>query len=176
MRVVPDMVLYDVADLSVVWVLADIYEMDLSTVAMGQPVDFSLDYLPGKNFQGVVSYIYPEVSETTRTVKVRVELNNPGFELKPGMFGEVRIKKTFHHKLVVPLSAVLSTGVKNIVFIKSGEGHFEQREVQGGIKNGEFYEILGGLNEGDEVVYEGNFLLDSEAKLKASVAGTEPTH
>ncbi len=166
--------LLDIADLSRVWVLADVYEYELPFVREGQAAAMTLSYLPGRTFEGRITLVYPFLSEATRTVKVRLEFPNPGFMLKPEMFGEVQLESDSGEGLVVPDSAVISSGTRDIVFVDVGDGYFEPREVELGVRLPEAVQILDGLAEGERVVASGNFLIDSESKLKAalSAAGT----
>ncbi len=162
--------LLDIADLSQVWVLADIYEYELPFIRLGQAATVTLSYLPGRTFEGHVTLIYPVVSEATRTVKVRIELANPDFVLKPEMYAEVEIQSELGEKLVVPESAVISTGKRDIAFVESGDGYFEPRELTLGVRLTDRFEVLAGLAEGEKVLVSGNFLVDSESKLKAALA------
>ncbi len=165
-RVAADTVLYTVADLSTVWVMADVFEYEASAVRMGQPATLTLSYLPGRVFRGRVSYIMPQVDPNTRTLKVRIEFSNPGFALKPDMYGEVELQGGGARRLVVPQSAVLQSGDRQTVFLDAGDGHFEPRVVKTGVQAGDRIEILSGLKEGDRIVVSGNFLLDSESRLR----------
>ena len=162
--------LLDIADLSQVWVLADVYEYELPFIRLGQTATVTLSYLPGRAFEGRVTLIYPVVSEATRTVKVRIELANPEFVLKPEMYAEVEIRSELGEKLVVPESAVISTGKRDIAFVESGDGYFEPRELTLGVRLTDRFEVLAGLAEGEKVLVSGNFLVDSESKLKAALA------
>ncbi len=165
-RVAADTVLYTVADLSTVWVMADVFEYEASAVRMGQPAALTLSYLPGRVFHGRVSYIMPQVDPNTRTLKVRIEFPNGDFALKPDMYGEVELKTGGARRLVVPQSAVLQSGDRQTVFLDAGDGHFEPRVVKTGVQAADRIEILSGLKEGDRIVVSGNFLLDSESRLR----------
>jgi Cu(I)/Ag(I) efflux system membrane fusion protein len=169
-RIEPGTKLLDIADLSRVWVLADIYEYELPFVQLGQPATMTLSYLPGRTFEGRVSFIYPTLSEATRTVKVRVELPNPDGALKPEMYAQVEIHADFGDRLSVPESAVISTGTRDIAFVDRGAGSFEPRALTLGLRLPDRFEVLGGLTEGEQVLTSGNFLVDSESKLKAALA------
>ena len=171
MRVMPADSLYDIIDLSSVWVLADVYEVNLPFVRIGQPAEISLTYQPGKAWRGQVTFIYPTLDEKTRTVKVRIELSNPSGLLKPEMYANVEFKGSLGKALAVPESAVITTGERAVVFVAKGEGEFEPREVSTGVKVRNFYEIRSGLTAGEKVVTGANFLLDSESKLKAAISG-----
>jgi Cu(I)/Ag(I) efflux system membrane fusion protein len=170
-RVMPADTLYDITDLSSVWVLADLYEINVPFVKIGDPATISLSYDPGKVFKGRVSFINPNVDEKSRTVKVRIVLENPFGALKPDMYAEVGFGGQLGYGVAVPDSAVMGTGEREMVFIAKGGGLFEPREVKTGIKVRGFYEIKKGVAEGESVVTGANFLLDSESKLKAAIAG-----
>ena len=176
MRVMPGDSLYDIIDLSTVWVLADVHEVNLPFVRMGQPAEVRLSYQPGKVWKGRVTYLYPTLEEKTRTVKVRLELPNSGGTLKPEMFADVEFKGSLGKALAVPESAVLSTGERTLVFVTNGEGAFEPREVTTGMKVRNYYEIKSGLSAGERVATGANFLIDSESKLKAAISGTGGGH
>jgi len=162
--------LYDIVDLSTVWVQADIYEMNLQFIRLGQPASMSLAYQPGKTWHGRVTFINPTLDPATRTVKARLEFANPNNELKPDMYADVVIGGARGNGIAVPESAVISTGERNIVFVSKGNGVFEPREVVLGSRVRNLYEIKQGVAEGESVVTGANFLLDSESKLKASVS------
>ena len=161
--------LLDIADLSRVWIIASVYEYELPFVKVGQPATVTLAYLAGKTFQGKVSFIYPVLEESTRTVQVRVEFANPELELKPDMFVQVALQGNLGERLAVPDSAVLSSGTRNLVFVAQGEGYFEPREIHVGLRLPEAVEVLDGLSEGEVVVTSGNFFLDSESRLKSAL-------
>jgi Cu(I)/Ag(I) efflux system membrane fusion protein len=168
-RVTPEAALFEVADLSRVWVLADVYEQDLPTVKVGTRGDIRATHLPGRTLSGVVSFVMPAVDPATRTVKVRLEVANPGLVLKPEMFVDVTLEGRRGRGLVVPESALLDSGARRLVFLDRGEGRYEPREVTLGAKVRGGFEIRSGLAPGDRVVVSGNFLLDSESSLKAAV-------
>jgi Cu(I)/Ag(I) efflux system membrane fusion protein len=165
-RVTPDTVLYTVADLSTVWVIADVFEYEAANVKLNAPATLTLGYLPNRTFHGRVSYILPQVDPNTRTLKVRIQFDNPGYLLKPEMFGQVELRIGAAKRLVVPSSAVLNSGDRQVVFMDKGEGRFEQREVKIGAELDGRTEIVSGLQAGDRVVSAGNFLIDSESRLK----------
>jgi membrane fusion protein, copper/silver efflux system len=165
-RVMGDTVLYTLADQSTVWVVADVFEFEAAGVRVGQPAALTLSYLPGRVFHGKVSYILPQVDPNTRTLKVRIEFPNPGFALKPDMYGEVELKTGGGRRLVVPQSAVLQSGDGATVYLDLGDGRFEPRAVKTGAQAGGRIEILSGLKEGDRIVTSGNFLMDSESRLR----------
>ncbi len=162
--------LLTVADLSRLWILADVYEHDLPFVHEGQEATVSLSYLPGRAFQGKVLYVYPTLDEKTRTVKVRLEIPNPEGILKPGMFADVRLESAMRGVLAVPDSAILDSGMRQVVFASLGAGRFEPRQVRPGRRAEGFTEILSGLAEGERVVAAAAFMLDAESKL-AEAAG-----
>lgn len=170
MRVDPSMVLYKIADLSTVWVQADIYEYELPLVREGQQAIVRFSYYPGQTFRGRVIYVYPYLDSKTRTAKVRFELpNTADWKLKPGMFADVELSVAMGRRLAVPQEAVLDSGTRQIVFVEKGEGHFEPQEVKLGLKVDTKYEILSGLTSGTRVVASANFFLDSESKLRESM-------
>jgi Cu(I)/Ag(I) efflux system membrane fusion protein len=168
MFVEPDKRLYTIADLSKVWVNAEIYEYEVSFVGVGQTATMTFASYPGEQFHGRVSYIYPYVNKETRTVKVRLDLPNPDIRIKPEMYGEVVVNVDRGSHVAIPEQAVLDTGTRTLVFVVRGEGVFEPRAVKLGPRIGSFYEVHEGVTEGDRVVTSGNFLIDSESKLMAS--------
>jgi multidrug efflux pump subunit AcrA (membrane-fusion protein) len=169
MKVMPADTLFDILDLSHVWVLADVYEYELPRLSVGQRATMTLSYWPGRVWNGTVTYVYPAVDEKTRTVKVRVELDNPKEELKPEMFADVTIHGSAREVLQVPDDAILESGTRNIVFVSQGEGKLMPREVSVGDHGAGVVEIRDGLKEGDVVVLGANFLVDSESRLKAAI-------
>ncbi|MFN3477392.1 MAG: efflux RND transporter periplasmic adaptor subunit, partial [Candidatus Methylomirabilales bacterium] len=172
----PEMELYTIADLSTIWIQADIYEYELPLIKVGQEATVSLSYYPGQVFKGKVIYIYPYLKDKTRTIRVRFEFpNTPDWKLKPEMFSNVEVKIKLGKKLAVPEEAVLDSGVRQIVFVAKGEGLFEPREVKLGAKVDNYYEVLSGLSKGEKVVTSANFLIDSESRLKAAM-GAMPGH
>ena len=177
MRVTPADILFDIADLSAVWILADAYESDLSTVQLGMGAEVTLTYEPGRTWRGTVTYINPTVEPGTRTIKVRVEVANTDYALKPDMFADVVLHRELGDALFVPESAVLKPGDRQIVFLDRGDGRLEPREIETGARVEGGYAVLSGLAEGDKVVTSANFLIDSESSLKAALAssGGAPT-
>ena len=165
-RITPETPLYTIADLSTVWVIADVFEYEAAGIRTGAPATLTLAYLPGRAFRGRVSYILPQVDPGTRTLKVRLEFDNPGYTLKPEMYGEIELASGAARRLVVPQQAVLDSGDRQVVFIDRGDGSFEPREVKAGSESGGHVEILNGLKAGERIVTSGNFLLDSESRLK----------
>ncbi len=170
MYVTPEMNLYEIADLSTVWVYADIYEYELPMVKVGQETIVTLASYPGETFRGRVIYIYPYLNTETRTVKVRMEFPNPHGKLKPGMYGNVELQAKAGKKLAVPQEAVLDSGIRKLVFVDKGEGMYEPREVTLGNKVNHFYPVLSGLKPGEKVVTSATFLIDSESKLMAATS------
>jgi len=172
MEVKPGMSLYVIADLSEIWVYADIYEFESPWVKEGQPAIMTLSYEPGKKYYGKVQYVYPYLEEKTRTIKVRLSFPNPKMELKPGMYANVVIHTSpIENAVVVPLEAVLFSGERNLVFVALGGGRFAPRDVVIGLESGDgYYQILEGLKEGETVVTSAQFLLDSESKLQESIS------
>jgi RND family efflux transporter MFP subunit len=172
-HVTPDTVLYTVADLAGVWVLADVFEYEAPNVRLGQAAKLTLEGVPGRVFYGRVSYILPQVDPETRTLKVRIAFDNPGNVLKPDMYGQVELETGGARRLVVPQSAVLDSGDRQTVFVDRGNGNFEPRAVKTGEQTGGHVEILSGLKAGERIVTSGNFLLDSESQLKAATSGMD---
>ncbi len=166
MRIMPGEKMFDMVDLSSLWVIADIYEYELSLIKVGNQAAITLAYLPGREFSSRIDYIYPEISAQTRTVKVRLKLNNPGHSLKPQMFANVVLKINLGNKLVIPESAVMDTGKAMVVYVDLGNGAFEPREIKAGVRTDGYVEVLRGLKSGEKVVAAANFLVDSEAQLK----------
>jgi len=164
-------VLYSVADLSTVWVKADVYESDLAQIRPGQSVEITSDALSGKTIQGSVEFIEPKAATETRTVPVHVHVANPGMRLRPGMF--VRAVFSLHQEnaLVVPRSAVLDTGTRKLVYIAKADGVFEAREIQTGRPNNDLFPVISGLKPGERVVTNGNFLIDSQTRLSGGMTG-----
>lgn len=162
--------LYTIADLSEIWVNADIYEQELPHVRIGQPATVTLSYMPGKTFRGVVDYVDPYLEEETRTTKARVVLSNPGFLLKPNMFANVELRTQLGESLLVPEDAVIDTGERQVVFLVLEGGHFLPREIQAGMHADGEIQVLAGLEEGDVVVSGAAFLVDSESKLGSALS------
>jgi membrane fusion protein, copper/silver efflux system len=175
-RVDPDRELFEVADLSRVWAIADVYERELARVRPGLAASLTLDAYPGKRFDGRIQYVYPRLETETRTLPVRVAFKNAQGTLKPGLFGTVEIGLPARSAVTVPSEAVIDTGDRRYVFVEASPGRFEPRVVTVGERSGERVEILEGLAEGERVVSSGNFFIDSESRLKASIAqGPEPS-
>ncbi len=176
MRFMPGEMLYQITDLSSVWVLADVFEQDIALVKSGAKAKVMINAYPGKAFSGSISYVYPTLRAETRTVQVRIELPNPGRLLKPGMFAQVELAVAARSKVVtVPLSAVIDSGTRRIVLVQAKEGRFEPREVKLGARSDNYVEVLEGVKDGEQVVVAANFLIDAESNLKAAIAGFGPT-
>jgi len=169
MRVMPDKELYTIADLSTVWVNADIYEYELAHIHVGQKATINLSYFPARNFVGKVTWISPIMDEKTRTAKVRLEFANRDFILKPEMYANAEIEINAGRKLAVPDEAVLDSGLRKVVFLDKGEGRFEPAEVKIGNKFDGYYEVLEGLSPGERILASAGFLLDSESRLKEAM-------
>ena len=176
MGVMPGMALFKLADLSVVWLIADIYEFELPFIRLGQQASVQLSYIPGETFTGKAIYIYPSLNPETRTAKVRFEFPNPHGKLKPEMYANVEIKVHLGHKLAVPEGAIIDTGLRQLAIIDKGSGYFEPREVKVGTKVDNYYEVIKGLKAGEKVVTSANFLIDSESKLKEAIGGVGSAH
>ncbi len=166
-------VLYQVADLSRVWLLADVFEQDLGQVRIGQTANIKVDAYPEKVFAGKVTFIYPTVTPESRTAKVRIELANPQALLKPSMYARAEFISSGGKgkALTVPDSAVLDTGTRQLVLIERGEGRFEPRPVKLGMHGDGYIEVLDGVKAGENVVVSANFLIDAESNLKAAFSG-----
>lgn len=166
MRIMPGEKLFDIADLSSLWIIADIYEYELSLIKIGQAALIGLSYLPGRDFATVVDYIYPALSAQTRTARVRFTIPNPEGRLKPQMFTNVELKIDLGRRLSIPENAVIDTGLRQIVYVDKGEGIFEPREIERGMGVEGWREVRRGLKAGDRVAKAATFLIDSEAQLK----------
>jgi Cu(I)/Ag(I) efflux system membrane fusion protein len=169
-RVDPDRELFDVADLSRVWAIGDVYERDVGRVKPGLAAALTLDAYPGKRFDGRIEYVYPRLEPETRTLPVRVAFANAQGALKPGLFGTVEIGLPAKTGVTVPSEAVIDTGDRRYVFVETAPGHFDPRVVTAGERSGERIEILDGVAAGERVASSGNFFIDSESRLKASIA------
>jgi Cu(I)/Ag(I) efflux system membrane fusion protein len=172
MRFMPGEALYQVSDLSSVWVIADVFEQDLGLVKTGTKAQVKINAYPDKSFEGKVTYVYPTLKAETRTVPVRVELANPGLLLKPGMFAQMEMQVGGKTQVItVPVSAVIDSGTRQIVLVQLKEGRFEPREVKLGARSDTHVEVISGVKEGELVVVAANFLIDAESNLKAAVGG-----
>ena len=161
--------LYRIAGLDSVWVEAEVYESELPLIEVGQPAEVTLPYLPGRRFDGTVSFVYPYLRGATRTGTLRVRLANPDLVLKPEMYANVVIRLDLGERLVVPEQAVLYAGERSFVFVDLGEGRLKPTAVVTGIETGDEIEILSGLSAGDPVVTSGNFLIAAESRLKLAM-------
>jgi len=162
--------LFTLAKLDALWIIADVFERDAPWVKKGQTASIEMDYMPGSLKDAKVDYIYPVLNRKNRTIKIRLILPNPNVILKPGMFATVRIHtKPIEDSILVPTEAVIHSGERNIAFIYKGDGLFEPRELKLGVKGDHQYQVLSGLKSGDKVVTSGQFLLDSESRLKEAV-------
>ncbi|WP_153109813.1 efflux RND transporter periplasmic adaptor subunit [Propionivibrio limicola] len=180
MRFMPGEMLYQVADLSSVWVVADVFEQDIGLLKPGAKATVRINAYPDKIFEGKVSYVYPTLNPDTRTVPVRVELANPGLLLKPAMFAQVELpvaaqKNGMANVVTVPVSAIIDSGKRQIALVQLGKdekaGRFEPREVKLGARSDNYVEVIEGIKEGEQVVVAANFLIDAESNLKAAVGG-----
>lgn len=170
MFIKPSQSVMTLADLSSVWLLAEVFERQTEWVEVGQTAEVTLSYIPGRVWEGKVEYIYPTLDPKTRTLKVRLRFDNPGEKLKPNMYANVKIfGGATEDTIVIPLEALIRTGREERVIIALGEGRFEARTVKAGIESGEFVEILEGLDADENVVTSGQFLIDSEASMRASL-------
>lgn len=165
-RVMPETELYAIADLSRVWIMADVFESDAGKVRPGSAAVVKLPYETGRDIRAKVSYIQPQVDPATRTLKVRLEAPNPGLALKPDMFVQVEFQFAVAPRLAVPADAVINTGLRKTVFVDRGNGNFEPRRVETGVRFGDRIQVLSGLSPGERIVTAGAFLIDSEAQLK----------
>ena len=165
-RITPETELYNIVDLSRVWIMADVFENDAPMVRLDQQVTVSL--ASARSFRARVDYIQPQVDPTTRTLKVRLEADNPEMLLKPDMYVDVEFRVATPRRITVPSEAVLNSGERQTVFVDRGNGYIEPREVQTGERVGDRLEIVKGLQPGERIVTSGNFLIDSESQLKAA--------
>ena len=165
-------VLFRIADLSVVWVLADVSERDLGLIALGQKVTVTPKGYPDRTFAGTIGLIYPVLNKETRTARIRIELANADTILRPNMYADVVIESGVNQPVIaVPESAIISSGMRQVALIDKGEGRFEPREVKTGMRGDGYVEVKDGIAEGDKVVVAANFLIDAESNLKAALQG-----
>jgi len=170
MHVKPGMNLYMIADLSNIWLIADIYEYEVPWIKLGQEVEMNLSYFPGKPFKGKVTFIDPMLDPESRTLKVRMEFPNPNSELKPEMYANVTLKSEVTKKTIaVPEEAVMYSGDKTMAMIQKPSGAFESRELNLGVKTQGYVQVISGLKAGERVVTSSNFLIDSESRLKEAL-------
>jgi RND family efflux transporter MFP subunit len=170
----PDMRLYALADLSTVWVNAQVFQSDLARVKIAAPVTITVDTFPGRTLSGRVDFIYPDVDMATRTARVRIVLSNPDGSLSPGMFVRAALKVSMGTQLIIPASGVLQSGTRQIIFVDHGNGYLEPREVQLGTRVGDDFVVLRGLKEGEQIITSANFLIDSESQLQAALGSFTP--
>ena len=175
MYITPEMELYRIIDLSRLWIIVTLYEYDLAVISEGDEAVISLPYDPEKSFTGKISYIYPEIEEETRTAKARIEIDNQEQRFKPGMFANVEMKKNLGESVIVPDDAVLDTGTRSIVFVKTDISHFEPREVKVGPRVEDNIIILSGLDGGEDIVVSAHFLIDAESKFQAAIRKGAPS-
>jgi Cu(I)/Ag(I) efflux system membrane fusion protein len=172
MRFMPGEMLYQIADLSSVWVIAEVPEQDIGHVQLGSRTQVAVDAYPDRTFDGKVDFIYPTLNGATRTVQVRMEIANPKGLLKPAMFANAQIAVGKGGKvLTVPTSAVIDGGTRQVVLVRLTEGRFEPRTVSLGQRSDDYIEVLNGIAEGEQVVTSANFLIDAESNLKAALGG-----
>ena len=168
-------VAFRIADHSAVWVMADVAEGDLDAIQPGQAVKVTVRARPGRTFTGTVTLITPHLMKETRTARVRIELPNPDLALLPDMYADVEISTGSGERVVaVPASAIIDSGSRQIVLLDLGQGRFEPREVKPGRQGDGFVEVMGGVQEGDKVVVDGNFLIDAESNLQSALKGFTP--
>jgi membrane fusion protein, copper/silver efflux system len=165
--------LVEVADLSVVWVWAEFYENELPMLQVGEKIDVTTKSYPGEKFEGTITLINPFLEEAKRTAKVRIDIANPDFKLRPGMYVNVGLAMDMGQALTVPVSAVMPTGTRTVVFVDRGEGKLEPRIVELGTKYGDIYEVKSGLKENERVVASANFLIDAESKVQGALRAFE---
>jgi len=172
MRFMPGEMLYQIADLSSLWVIAEVTEQDIGQVQLGDRVRIAVVAYPERDFAGKVDFIYPTLNSATRTVQVRMEVSNPKGLLKPAMFANAQIVAGKRDTvLTVPASAVIDSGTRQVVLVRLAEGRFEPRAVTLGSRSDDFVEVLAGVAEGEQVVTSANFLIDAESNLKAALGG-----
>ena len=169
--VTPKTDLYDIADLSTIWVMVDIYEYEAPYVHIGQAASMQLSYFPGRTYHGRVDYVYPTLDPATRTIKVRLAFPNPNYELKPNMYANVKLNVNYGLQTLIPSEAVLNSGTRQVVFVAKPHGYFEPREIKVGDQFDGQAVVLAGLKPGEKIVASGNFLIDSESRLGTALQG-----
>jgi Cu(I)/Ag(I) efflux system membrane fusion protein len=171
MRFMPGDPLYRIADLSVLWLIAEVFEQDLNLVRPGQDAHITVNAFPGEEFHGKVAFVYPTLNAQTRTAQVRIELPNPQGRLRPAMYASVLLAAGSGDKpvLTVPASAVLHSGIRQVVLVELGEGRYQPREVRLGLRGDQYVQVLEGLGDGERVVTSANFLIDAESNLRAAL-------
>lgn len=173
MWVTPEINVYTIADHSVVWVHVDLYENEIASVRLGQRATMRVPAYPDRVFEGRVTFIWPHLEPTTRTLKVRLEFPNPDLTLKPEMYADVVLRTLLGRRLVVPRSAVLPTGKRSLVFVDREGGKMDIRAIEVGVEADDVYEVLRGLEPGDRVVTAANFLVDAESQVQGAIATWE---
>jgi multidrug efflux pump subunit AcrA (membrane-fusion protein) len=174
MYVQPGTKLYSIADLSTVWVYAQVFQNDIGRVKTGDSAIITVDSYAGRTFPGRVSFLSPQLDQTTRTAKVRLEIPNPDMKLSLGMFVNVKLDLALGRQLVIPASGVYQSGTRQLAFIDRGDGHFEPREIELGARAGDDFVVTKGLKAGERVVTSANFLIDSESQLQAAMGSFAP--
>jgi hypothetical protein len=174
MYVQPGTKLYSVADLSAVWVYAQLFQSDIGRVKMGDPASVTVDSYPGRTFPARVSFIWPEVDQATRTARVRLEISNPEMKLSLGMFVNVLLDSPMGRQLVIPATGVYQSGARQIAFVDHGDGYFETRDIETGARAGDNIIVLNGLEAGERIATSANFLIDSESQLQAAIGSFAP--
>ena len=171
MNAMAGMELYKIADLSTIWIIADVYQYELPWVKTGQQAEVELSYLPGKSFNGIITYIYPTLNPETKTAKVRIEVKNKAaLDFKPEMYATVKFASAVVvNAVAIPDQAIIRSGERNIVVVALGGGYFDPREVKLGVTADGYVEILQGIREGEKIVTSSQFLIDSESNLKAAI-------
>ena len=170
----PDMRLFTVADLSSVWVQAQVFQNDLGRIKIGDLATLTVSTFPGRTFRGRVDFIYPQLDTDTRTAKVRIVSSNSDLQLKPGMFVNIALKVPMGRQLVIPASGVLQSGSRQIAFVERSDGYLEPRDVELGTRVGDDFIVTKGLTVGEQIVTSANFLIDSESQLQASLGSFVP--
>jgi Cu(I)/Ag(I) efflux system membrane fusion protein len=165
--------LYEIAELSHLWLDVFVYEYELPFIKIGQPARVVMPYLQNREYESEVTFIYPHIDPMTRRAKIRIELGNPEHELRPDMWANVEIPVDLGERLVVPSDAILDSGARKVAFVALPDGHFEPRNVHTGVRAGGFIEVLRGLREGETIVTSALFLIDSESRLKSALDGME---
>jgi Cu(I)/Ag(I) efflux system membrane fusion protein len=169
-RIMPGMDLYRIADLSTIWIEAEVFEKDLAQIVLGRTGQVTLESYPNRSFPARVAYVYPTITAASRTGRIRVELANPNLLLKPGMYATLEFRVPVHAAGVhVPRSAVLQTGERSLVFVREADGTLVPRVVRIGFATTDHFEILEGLNAGEVVVASANFLIDAESNLRSAL-------
>jgi len=170
----PETKLYTIADLSQVWVYAQVFQTDVGRLKAGDAATVTVDAYPGRSFRGGIQQILPQVDATTRTVRVRLVFENPGLLLKPGMYVNVVLGVPLGSQLMIPASGVLQSGAHQIAFVDKGNGYLEPRQIETGLHVGDNFVVLKGLRAGERIVASANFLVDSEAQLQAAIGQFAP--